>query len=65
MEYVKIPQMEEAIKYITMKLEENERAATIRLMKVKDMLLEQAIQEKRAADARAVESFGGEQPGQM
>ncbi|MCI8828237.1 MAG: V-type ATP synthase subunit D [Ruminiclostridium sp.] len=65
LEYVKIPQMEEAIKYITMKLEENERAATIRLMKVKDMLLEQAIQEKRAADARAVESFGGEQPGQM
>lgn len=65
LEYVKIPQMEEAIKYITMKLEENERAATIRLMKVKDMLLEQAIQEKRAADARAVESFGGEPPEQM
>ena len=65
LEYVKIPQMEEAIKYITMKLEENERAATIRLMKVKDMLLEQAIQEKRAADQRAIESFGGEPPGKM
>ena len=65
LEYVKIPQMEEAIKYITMKREENERAATIRLMKVKDMLLEQAIQEKRAADQRAIESFGGEPPGQM
>ena len=65
LEYVKIPQMEEAIKYITMKLEENERAATIRLMKVKDMLLEQAIQEKRAVDQRAIESFGGEPPGQM
>ena len=65
LEYVKIPQMQEAIKYITMKLEENERAATIRLMKVKDMLLEQAIQEKRAADQRAIESFGGEPPGQM
>ena len=50
--------MEEAIKYITMKLDENERAATIRLMKVKDMLLEQAIREKRAADQRAVETFG-------
>ena len=58
LEYVKIPQMEEAIKYITMKLDENERAATIRLMKVKDMLLEQAIREKRAADQRAVETFG-------
>ena len=65
LEYVKIPQMEEAIQYITMKLEENERAATIRLMKVKDMLLEEAIREKRAADARAVESFGGEAPGQV
>ena len=65
LEYVKTPQMEEAIQYITMKLEENERAATIRLMKVKDMLLEEAIREKRAADARAVESFGGEAPGQV
>ena len=33
LEYVKIPQMEEAIQYITMKLDENERANTIRLMK--------------------------------
>ena len=46
LEYVKIPQMEESIKYISMKLDENERAATIRLMKVKDMLLQQAIEEK-------------------
>ena len=42
LEYVKIPQMQQSIKYITMKLDENERANTIRLMKVKDMMLEQA-----------------------
>ena len=59
LEYVKIPQMEEAIKYISMKLDENERSNTIRLMKVKDMLLKESIEEKRAADARAVEAFGG------
>ena len=34
--------MEEAIQYITMKLDENERANTIRLMKVKDMVLQDA-----------------------
>ncbi len=38
LEYVMIPQLEETIKYITMKLDENERAATIRLMKVKSMI---------------------------
>ena len=59
LEYVKIPQMQEAIKYITMKLDENERASTIRLMKVKDMILKEAIEEQRAADARAIRTFGG------
>lgn len=38
LEYVMIPQLEETIKYITMKLDENERGATIRLMKVKSMI---------------------------
>ena len=54
---MKIPQMEESIKYITMKLDENERANTIRLMKVKDMLLKEAIEERRSEDAKALESF--------
>ncbi|NLX82654.1 MAG: V-type ATP synthase subunit D [Clostridiales bacterium] len=42
LEYVMIPQFEETIRYITMKLEENERGALIRLMKVKEMLEERA-----------------------
>ncbi len=41
LEYVMIPQLEETIKYITMKLDENERGATTRLMKVKAMLEQQ------------------------
>ena len=43
------------------KLDENERANTIRLMKVKDMLLKESIQERRAEDARALENFTQEQ----
>ena len=42
LEHVMIPQYEETIKYISMKLDENERSATTRIMKVKDMLLEEA-----------------------
>ena len=38
LEYVMIPRLEETIKYIAMKLDENERANTIRLMKVKSMI---------------------------
>ena len=42
LEHVMIPQYEETIKFIAMKLEENERGATTRIMKVKDMMLKQA-----------------------
>lgn len=38
LQYVMIPDIQETIKYITMKLDENERANTIRLMKVKSMI---------------------------
>lgn len=49
-----IPQTEESIKYISMKLEENDRNSTTRLMKVKDMMLQQAIEQKRREDAEAI-----------
>ncbi len=42
LEYVMIPGLQETIKFITMKLDENERSSQIRLMKVKDMMLEAA-----------------------
>lgn len=42
LEYVMIPDAQEKIRYITMKLDENERSTQIRLMKVKDMMLEEA-----------------------
>ncbi|MEE0796060.1 MAG: V-type ATP synthase subunit D [Oscillospiraceae bacterium] len=42
LEYVMIPNFEENIRYITMKLEENENSTKVRLMKVKDMVLEKA-----------------------
>ena len=42
LEYVMIPELEENIHYITMKLSENENATKVRLMKVKDMVLKDA-----------------------
>ena len=42
LEHVMIPQLQENIRYITMKLDENERSTQIRLMKVKDMMLKEA-----------------------
>ena len=42
LEYVMIPELQENIRYITMKLAENESSTKVRLMKVKDMVLQQA-----------------------
>ena len=42
LEHVVIPETQENIRYITMKLDENERSTQIRLMKDKDMMLKQA-----------------------
>ena len=47
LEYVMIPQLQVTIKYIQMKLDENERGNQTRLMKVKDMMLAEAIEERR------------------
>ena len=42
LEHVIIPETRQGIRYITMKLDENERSTQVRLMKVKDMVLKQA-----------------------
>ena len=42
LEYVMIPDLQTNIRYISMKLDENERGNTTRLMKVKDMVLQDA-----------------------
>ncbi|MCI8609822.1 MAG: V-type ATP synthase subunit D [Firmicutes bacterium] len=53
LEYVKIPQLQMTIRYIVMKLDENERGNQTRLMKVKDMMLAEAIEEKREKQREA------------
>lgn len=40
LEYVMIPDYEDTIRYITMKLDENDRSNTTRLMKIKDMMIQ-------------------------
>ena len=50
LEHVMIPETEENIKYITMKLDENERSTQIRLMKVKDMMLKEQLEAKHRAE---------------
>jgi len=57
LEYVMIPQFQETIKYIQMKLDENERGNQTRLMKVKDMMVQEAILEKQEADRIAYEEY--------
>ena len=63
LEHVMIPDYLAKIRYISMKLDENERSATARLMKVKDMMLEEErrkFEEKRALREaeRAAQSQG-------
>ena len=50
LEHVMIPETERNIKYITMKLDENERSTQVRLMKVKDMMIKEQIEAKRMAE---------------
>lgn len=45
LEHVIIPEAMDNIKYITMKLDENERSTQIRLMKVKDMMLAENLKD--------------------
>ena len=59
LEHVMIPDLQASIRYIVMKLDENERSTQVRLMKVKELLLRDAIEERREADAKAVEAFAG------
>jgi V/A-type H+-transporting ATPase subunit D len=53
LEFVMIPNLQETIKYIVMKLDESERGNLTRLMKVKDMMLETARQQRILEDAAA------------
>lgn len=52
LEYVMIPQLEDTIKFITMKLDENERSSTIRLMKVKSMIENRDSQENNVKEEK-------------
>ena len=47
LEHVMIPEMEADIRYISMKLDESERSSQTRLMKVKDMMLQEAHKYKK------------------
>ena len=48
LEHVMIPRYRDTIKMITMKLEENDRSSRARLMKVKDMMVKQTIENHKA-----------------
>ncbi|MDD4084913.1 MAG: V-type ATP synthase subunit D [Acholeplasmataceae bacterium] len=54
LEYVMIPEFKSSIKFITMKLEENDRASLVRLMKAKEMMAAAAAKadKDRMASAR-------------
>ena len=56
LEYIMIPQYEEAIHRISMKLDENERSTQTRLMKVKDMMIAEQLAARHAEDEEAEEA---------
>ena len=57
LEYIMIPDYQDTIRYITMKLDENERSNLTRLMKVKDMMVAKQIEvrKKRQIETLALE----------
>ena len=52
LEHVLIPDTQDTIRYIVMKLDENERSNTTRLMKIKDMMIEENINSKHQNDSQ-------------
>lgn len=46
LEHVMIPDLKDTIRFITMKLDENERSSQTRLMKVKDLMLKEMLEAK-------------------
>ena len=54
LEYILMPQYLATIKSIKMKLDENERGNTTRLMKVKDMMLKAQLQQKHTEDEESL-----------
>ncbi len=59
LEYVMIPQYEETIRFIQMKLDENERDGQTRQIKVKDMIIADALEQRRLFEEKALNEFGG------
>ncbi len=57
LEYVMIPRLQMTIRYIKMKLDENERGNQTRLMKVKEMMLQELIEEKREFTNKAIDNY--------
>lgn len=47
LEYVMIPNYQDTIRYISMKLDENERSNTTRLLKIKDMMIAENLSDKK------------------
>ena len=59
LEYVKIPNYQETIKYIKMKLDEDERGNQTRLMKVKERLLQEELEARRKKDEEILKEYAG------